>query len=183
MDLFIKLLVNWEVYIGKTKKTTLYAKFCDKSALCAQRFSLKILLQVNLRLRVCLAMCLKYGRFQLKRAYKAPAYKKKVYLGDIADNRDIWLLRWLYMFHWESRTFKKVSSSRNGTRAQNLHSDLDRSNQKATAAPIDSPPSISPNRFPIKWSFRKFQPEMVKSCAQGLTHKRRNFNFDISRII
>ena len=31
----------------------------------------------NLRLRACLAMCLKYGKSQPKRAYKARAYKKK----------------------------------------------------------------------------------------------------------
>ena len=49
-------------------------KICDKYALCAKKFSLEILLQVNLRLRAFLAMCLKYGRFQPKRAYKARAY-------------------------------------------------------------------------------------------------------------
>ena len=52
-------------------------KIRDKSALCARKFSLKILLKVNLRLRACLAMCLKYVRSQPKRAYKARAYKKK----------------------------------------------------------------------------------------------------------
>ena len=50
-------------------------KVRDKSALCAQKFYLKILFQLNLRLRACLAMCLKYGRFQPKHAYKARAYK------------------------------------------------------------------------------------------------------------
>ena len=49
-------------------------KIRDKSALCAQTFSLKILLQVNMRLVACLAMCLKYGRFQRKRAYIGRAY-------------------------------------------------------------------------------------------------------------
>ena len=55
-------------------------KIRDKSALCAHKFSLKILLQVlvNLRLRACLAMFLKYGRFQPERAYKARACKKNV---------------------------------------------------------------------------------------------------------
>ena len=52
-------------------------KIRDKSVLCAQKLFLKILLQVKLRLRACLAMCLKYGRFHPKRAYKARAYKKK----------------------------------------------------------------------------------------------------------
>ena len=52
-------------------------KIRDKSVLCANNFSLIIFSQVNLRLRACLAMCLKYGRFQPKRAYKARAYKKK----------------------------------------------------------------------------------------------------------
>ena len=42
-----------------------FRKIRYKSALCA-----KILLQVNLRLRACLAICLKYGGFQPKRAYK-----------------------------------------------------------------------------------------------------------------
>ena len=41
------------------------------------KFFLKILLHVNLRLRACLAMCLKYGQFQPKRAYKAHAYKEE----------------------------------------------------------------------------------------------------------
>ena len=55
-------------------------KIGDTSALCAKKISLKILLQVNLRLRACLAMCLKYGIFQPKRAYRARAYKqRKVY--------------------------------------------------------------------------------------------------------
>ena len=52
-------------------------KIRDKSALCAKKLSLKILFKVNLRLRACLAMCLKYGKYQPKRAYKARAYKKK----------------------------------------------------------------------------------------------------------
>ena len=51
--------------------------FRDKSALCTKKLSLKILFQVNLRLRACLAMCLKYGKSQPKRAYKARAYKIK----------------------------------------------------------------------------------------------------------
>ena len=42
--------------------------FRDKSALCTKK--------VNLRLRACLAMCLKYGKSQPKRAYKARACKK-----------------------------------------------------------------------------------------------------------
>ena len=49
----------------------------DKSALCTKKLSLKILFQVNLRLRACLAICLKYGKSQPKCAYKARAYKKK----------------------------------------------------------------------------------------------------------
>ena len=57
-------------------KTNLH-KIRDKSALCAKNLSLKILLKVNLRLRGCLAMCLKYGKSQPKRAYKARAYKIK----------------------------------------------------------------------------------------------------------
>ena len=57
---------------------TYLRKIRNKSALCAQNVSLNILLQINLRLRVCLAMCLKYGRFQSKSAYKARAYKKNV---------------------------------------------------------------------------------------------------------
>ena len=52
-------------------------KIRDKSALCAKKLSLKILLKVNLRLRACFAMCLKYERSQPKRAYKARAYKKE----------------------------------------------------------------------------------------------------------
>ena len=52
-------------------------KIRDKSALCAKKLSPKILLKVNLRLRACLAMCLKYGKSQPKRAYKARACKKK----------------------------------------------------------------------------------------------------------
>ena len=52
-------------------------KIRDKSALCAQRFSLKILLQVNLRLRACIAVSLRYRIFQPKRAYKAHTYKKR----------------------------------------------------------------------------------------------------------
>ena len=53
-------------------------KIRDKSVLCANNFFLIIFSQVNLRLRACLAMCLKYGRFQPKRSYKARAYKKNV---------------------------------------------------------------------------------------------------------
>ena len=52
-------------------------KIRDKSALCAKKLSLKILLKVNLRLRACLAMSLRYGKSQPKRAYKARAYKIK----------------------------------------------------------------------------------------------------------
>ena len=52
-------------------------KIRDKSALCAKKLSLKILLKINLRLRACLAMCLKYGKTQPKRANKARAYKIK----------------------------------------------------------------------------------------------------------
>ena len=67
------------ICIGKTKKMPLVqtdlCKIRDKSALCAQKCSLNSLLQVNLRLRKCLAMCLKYGRFQPKRAYKARVKK------------------------------------------------------------------------------------------------------------
>ena len=61
-------------------------KIRDESALCAQRFSLDILLQVNLRLRACLPMCLKYGRYQPQRAYKARAYIKKKCKG-----KNIWV--------------------------------------------------------------------------------------------
>ena len=57
-----------------TLKQANLSKIRYKSALCAHKFSLKILLQVNLRLRACL----KYGRFKPKRAYKARAYKKGV---------------------------------------------------------------------------------------------------------
>ena len=52
MDLIIKLKVNSAIYIGKTKKKTLVKtnlhKIRDKSALCANKNSLKIMLQVNL---------------------------------------------------------------------------------------------------------------------------------------
>ena len=34
-----------------------------------------------MRLSACLAMCLKYGKSQPKRAYKACAYKKKIVSG------------------------------------------------------------------------------------------------------
>ena len=61
--------------------------FRDKSALCTKKLSLKILFQVNLRLRACLAMCFKYGKSQPKRAYKARAYKiKKVYMRTILQD-------------------------------------------------------------------------------------------------
>ena len=52
----------------------------DKSGLCTHKFSWKILLKVNLRLRACLAMCLKYGRFQSKRAYNGVLIKKSVFI-------------------------------------------------------------------------------------------------------
>ena len=87
MDSIIKLQSNQANFIVKTKKMTLMqANLCkirDKSTLCANNFSLKIVLQVNLRLRACLAMCLKNERSQPQRAYKAHALKKKsvIHLG------------------------------------------------------------------------------------------------------
>ena len=55
----------------------IYTKFAINLRYVLKSFPLKILLQVNLRLRACLAMCLKYKRFQRKCAYKARAYKNK----------------------------------------------------------------------------------------------------------
>ena len=67
-------------------------KIRDKSALCAQKFSLKILLQVNLRLRACLAMCLKYRRFQPERAYNARACIKKK---SVIELMNYWTHQWI----------------------------------------------------------------------------------------
>ena len=56
----------------------IYAKFAINLRIALKVFSENI---VNMRLRACLTMCLKYGQFQPKRAYKAPAYsyKRKVF--------------------------------------------------------------------------------------------------------
>ena len=63
MDSIIKLLSNWAIDIGKTMKMTLveenWHKIRDKSALCTQKFSLKILLQVNLFRDMALSMVAK----------------------------------------------------------------------------------------------------------------------------
>ena len=68
------------------------------------RYALKIfpqlLLQVNLRLRACLAKCLKFGQFQPKRSYEARAYKKSVlkYSFDIMMHDVISSLQTIHLF-------------------------------------------------------------------------------------
>ena len=65
------------VLLAKLKKCHLNIRISAK--LCyAFKTSQKILFPANLRLRACLAMCLKYGQSQPKRAYKARAYKRKM---------------------------------------------------------------------------------------------------------
>ena len=53
-----------------------FCKISDKIMLCAQNFP-KNNVTSKLRLRACLAMCLKQGQSQPKCAYKARAYLKK----------------------------------------------------------------------------------------------------------
>ena len=68
------------IYTGKTKKMTLSQenlhKICDKSEL--KTFPEKIVSsksEAESVLTYCLAMCLKYGKSQPNRAYKARSYK------------------------------------------------------------------------------------------------------------
>ena len=54
------------------------------------RYFQKILFLAYLRLRACIAMCLKYGQYKPKRAYKARAYKARAYKARAYKKRSVY---------------------------------------------------------------------------------------------